>query len=111
MTDAERMIAGFGGTMRPQALAIAENIVAMEQAMNLCRDDIAQQPPYIVEHVGEKNPHPVRRENKAWVGFNNLAKAHANLIKELGEIIGAVDADDDGSDPLAELIGMANGSA
>ena len=110
MTEAEKMVAGFGGQMRQQALAMAENIVAMQNALNISRADVEKQPPYIVEVVGI-HPHEVMRENKAWVGFNNLARAHANLVKDLNELIGAVDADDDGSDPLAELIGMANGSA
>ena len=108
MTEAEKMVAGFGGQMRQQALAMAENIIAMQKAMELSRADVEKQPPYIVEVVGERNPHEVRRENKAWIGFNNLARAHANLVKELNELIGAVDADDDGTDPLAELMGQVN---
>lgn len=107
MTEAEKMVAGFGGQMRQQALAIAENIVAMQRAMELSRSDVEKQPPYVVEVVGI-HPHEVMRENKAWIGFNNLARAHANLVKELNELIGAVDADDDGTDPLAELMGQVN---
>ena len=107
MTEAEKMVSGFGGQMRQQALAIAENIVAMQRAMELSRADVEKQPPYVVEVVGI-HPHEVMRENKAWIGFNNLARAHANLVKELNELIGAVDADDDGTDPLAELMGQVN---
>lgn len=108
MTEAEKMVAGFGGQMRQQALAMAENIVAMQKALELSRADIEKQPPYLVENIGDRNPHQVMRENKAWIGFNNLARAHANLVKELNELIGAVDADDDGTDPLAELMGQVN---
>lgn len=102
MTEAENMVAGYGGPFRKSVVEIAENVLCIERALGLARQTMEHEPVHVIETVGV-HPHAVTRENKAWVSFRNLARAHASLVGLLIDMVGAGDAED-GDDPLAEII-------
>ena len=102
MTEAEMMVSGYGGPLRPSVVEIAENALCIERALRRARPAMESQPVHVVEVVGV-HPHEVTRENKAWVGFRNLARTHAALVTLIDEITGA-SAADDGEDPLLAIV-------
>lgn len=105
MTEAEQMVQGYGGPMRGQLLELAENIVFMRHKLAEEREVIANQHPFVVETVGEKNPHPVVRPNKAFAGYQSLVAAHASAVAKLDTLLTKAAANQAASvgDPLAAI--------
>lgn len=101
MTTAEQMIEGYNGKLRENVLAIAENILTIERSLEASRKLVEGKPPFVVERVGDRNPHDVTRENKAWVGFRSLVRSHAQAVRQLADILnGASDVSADEADTL-----------
>lgn len=91
MQTAEDMIGSYSGPLRQNVLVIAENIISMEISLEKSRKLVESQPPFVVERVGDRNPHDVTRENKAWVGFRSLVRSHAQAVRELADILNNAD--------------------
>lgn len=104
MTEAEALIQDYGGPFRDQALELAQNIITLQRKIDEARPTIENEPLFVVDRVGDKNPHDVRRENRAWVSFRAQVKAHHDALFKLQELIGAAYPTSDTNDPLQELV-------
>ena len=110
MTEAERLIEDYGGPFREQALELAQNIVTLQAKIDDSRQDVESQPLYVKEIRGERRPHEVICENRAWVSFRAQVKAHHDALLKLNALIGSAYTVSDSADPLDDLLAeMKNG--
>ena len=87
MTEAEKLLEGYEGKLKPRALKIAENIIKLERLIKTASQGIEKEPIYIVELVGDRCPHEVKRENPAIKEYKSLIQNHADLVKKLKDIL------------------------
>ena len=86
-TEAEEIVKGYTGKLKERAVKIAENIIRLEGLIAEITPGIENEPLYIVEQAGERYPHEVKKENPALKEYKSLITTHANLVKQLKDIL------------------------
>lgn len=104
MTEAEALIQDYGGPFREQALELAQNIVTLQKKIDESRPAVENEPLYLIEIIGDRNPRESKRENKAWISFRAQVKAHHDALLKLNALIGSAYTVSEESDPLDDLL-------
>ena len=87
MTEAEQLVSGYDGPLRPQVLELAENVVFMARKLKETRDTMGKTPLIVkYDNGGGQSGY---RENPVFKAYNAMASRYVAALHELESMIGA----------------------
>lgn len=87
MTEAEQLVAGYDGPLRPQVLELAENVVFMAHKLKETRDSMGKTP--LIVRYDNGGGQAGYRENPVFKAYNSMASRYVAALHELESIIDA----------------------
>ena len=86
MTEAEQLVAGYDGPLRPQVLELAENVVFMAHKLKETRDSMGKTP--LIVRYDNGGGQSGYRENPVFKAYNSMAARYVVALHELIAIVG-----------------------
>lgn len=86
MTEAEQLVAGYDGPLRPQVIELAENVVFMAHKLKETRDSMGKTP--LIVRYDNGGGQSGYRENPVFKAYNSMVARYGAALQELIAIVG-----------------------